>query len=238
MVILEEIVDERAALSVAQRLVDVVAEPVQLTGVGTAQVGASIGVVVCDVVELDPEVLLGQADAAAYRAKSSGRGQAVVFDGSFRTELAEHASLAVALGSAVREAELVLEFEPVAAVADGSLRGFQARPRWERPGGEVVEQHRFLAVAESSDLACDIGRWVLASAAAHLVAWAAAGDRLTMTVAVSPRHAAPRRLGPPRRRCPCRPQWLGSGPRPVGAGGGGGRAHGPQPRGVEPALRA
>ncbi|TXR58168.1 GGDEF domain-containing protein [Quadrisphaera setariae] len=66
--------DAAAATELAQRLVEAVAPPVPVGGGRTARIGASAGVALASAGPCDAEQLLGEADAAVYRAKAAGRG--------------------------------------------------------------------------------------------------------------------------------------------------------------------
>jgi GGDEF domain-containing protein len=66
--------------AVADRLVDRVAEPVEVAGV-RAQVGISIGLVVASPACREVDAMVALADSAMYRAKAEGRGRYVVVTG-------------------------------------------------------------------------------------------------------------------------------------------------------------
>jgi diguanylate cyclase (GGDEF)-like protein/PAS domain S-box-containing protein len=74
VVVCEE-VDEEGALTLARRLQQAIRRPVSAGGVEhglSASIGVALG-------SADPEALLGNADAAAYRAKAVGRGGVELF---------------------------------------------------------------------------------------------------------------------------------------------------------------
>ena len=80
LVLLEQLDHETAALEVAQRIVAVVAEPIQLHG-HECNVTASVGLAFCRAAdEVDADGLVRQADSAMYRVKRTGRNAYAVFD--------------------------------------------------------------------------------------------------------------------------------------------------------------
>jgi diguanylate cyclase (GGDEF)-like protein/PAS domain S-box-containing protein len=75
-VIVCEEVDAGSALAVGRRVEEAIRLPVA-TGSARHQLSASIGIALG---HSDPEALLANADAAAYRAKAAGRGRVELFD--------------------------------------------------------------------------------------------------------------------------------------------------------------
>ncbi len=79
VVLLENVAGEAEATEVAERVIQALKSPVSLSG-EKVSVTASIGVALGDSGEgRPPEALLGDADAAMYRAKEKGRNGYEVF---------------------------------------------------------------------------------------------------------------------------------------------------------------
>jgi diguanylate cyclase (GGDEF)-like protein len=195
VIVVEPAEDHRQLVELGERLIAAISAPVPL-GDRTARVGASIGVAVSGAVTTS-ERLLQEADAAAYRAKSSGRGVVEVFDDELRRELAVQAETEEALRNALLGEELVLHYQPVLDLTTGDTAGVEALVRWNRPGHGLVPPDDFIPVAERSDLICDIGRWALGRALDQLTWWDTLGGELaglTVAVNISGRHLAARYL--------------------------------------------
>lgn len=77
--LLERVTDVAGAVAAAERVLEALRAPVDLTR-ARVTVGASIGAVYRDDVPDDVDVLLQEADAAMYEAKRSGKGRVVVLD--------------------------------------------------------------------------------------------------------------------------------------------------------------
>lgn len=73
VVVCEDAGSAAGAQTLAGRILEAIGAPITVGGV-EHRVGASVGIVVADEGERDPEELIRQADAAMYRAKQSGRG--------------------------------------------------------------------------------------------------------------------------------------------------------------------
>lgn len=76
-VLVEGIADLDLVCSVAERLVEVLGQPIVVDG-HEAVIGVSIGLVAVDEQCADIDALMARADAAMYRAKAAGRGRCVV----------------------------------------------------------------------------------------------------------------------------------------------------------------
>jgi len=73
-VLLYDITQPDVATAIADRIIEVISEPVQLRA-GPARVGASIGISFSGPGAQDLNALLREADLAMYRAKRNGRGR-------------------------------------------------------------------------------------------------------------------------------------------------------------------
>lgn len=193
---IEDAEDEAAVLVLANRLVTVMKQPIQVTDDLAVQVGASVGVAVGRGGETDVETLLHEADLAVYQAKAAGRGRSEVFSGTERAALKERTDVERALVQALENDQLVLHYQPIVHVATGQIECYEALVRWERPGVGLLMPGEFLAVAETSDLICDLDVWVLRSAAVQLESWnRARGDNvLQVAVNISGRHISQHRI--------------------------------------------
>jgi diguanylate cyclase (GGDEF)-like protein len=190
-VILIEPLDEASELlDVGDRLISAVSRPIQLGG-REVTVGVSIGAAVSSDGSTDAEALLHHADAAAYRAKTAGRGRVEVFDEALRRQLDQQTDLEHAMRTGLAASEFLLHYQPVLDLSTGRVEGYEALIRWQRPGHGLLPPDAFIPAAEQSTLICDIGRWVLGRATQQLAQWRAAdsdaGD-LTVAVNISGRH--------------------------------------------------
>lgn len=186
VVVLQGVPDPETAVSLARRLIATVSEPVGLGGLGTARVGASVGVSQCFDGTTDAVTLLDEADMAAYRAKNAGRGRAELFDLDMRAAAREAERLTADLRRAVADDQLELHYQPVLDVHSGQVRGWEALVRWNRPGEGQLLPGAFLPTAERSGLIVDIDRWVARTALEQLARWSADHHGEELAVAVNP----------------------------------------------------
>ncbi|SDS53505.1 diguanylate cyclase (GGDEF) domain-containing protein [Friedmanniella luteola] len=196
IVLLERITVSEEARAVAQRVVQALAETILLDdGLRAAQVGASVGIALSQDADVEPDVLLNEADIAAYRAKAGGRGRAEVFDQGLREELRQRAVVESGLAAALSADELELHYQPIVCVDTGEVEGYEALLRWRRDDA-LIPPDSFIPIAEESELICEVDAWVLQRAAQQLALWTRDWHRpdLVMAVNVSGRHAARARV--------------------------------------------
>jgi diguanylate cyclase (GGDEF)-like protein len=185
--------DERGLVELAERLIAGISRPIHADG-SDVVIGASIGVAINRDGGTDAAALLHEADAAAYRAKAAGRGRVEVFDDALRRQLHDRADLEAAIRAGLAEGQFALHYQPVVKLGDGTVEGFEALIRWNRPGHGLVPPDVFIPTAEKSTLICHLGRWVLGEATRQFAQWLAERpdtDRgTTVAVNISGRHLA------------------------------------------------
>jgi diguanylate cyclase (GGDEF)-like protein/PAS domain S-box-containing protein len=136
----------------------------------SVQIGLSIGIAVFPQDGRDARTLIGNADAALYRAKHEGRGAIRFFTAAMDQQLRDRRALERHLRSAVERGELRLDYQPQARTS-GEIIGFEALVRWEHPQRGLVAPGEFIPIAEESGLIVEVGEWVLHQACAEAASW-------------------------------------------------------------------
>ncbi|HUH12366.1 MAG TPA: bifunctional diguanylate cyclase/phosphodiesterase [Longimicrobiales bacterium] len=163
-ILLHELDTVGDALHVADRVLAEVSRPHRLTGhqVGTT---ASVGIALSATGYEKAEDVLRDADLAMYRAKAQGRARREVFDRAMLEQALALLQLERELAQGLDRKEFELVYQPIMALADGSVAGLEALLRWRHPERGVLLPSAFLRVAEDSGLLVHIGVWVLEEAA-------------------------------------------------------------------------
>lgn len=176
-----------AAETLAHRLQAVLRERVSIDGemlTRTISIGVAVGVPGQDTTS----DLLSRADQAILTAKASGGNCIAVFSDRMSQEIALRNDIELHLQNVIENGALVLHYLPEVDIRTGEILATEALVRWQHPTRGLLSPDRFIGVAESINLAGELGRWVLRNACAEFARWRAAGvgSRIVLRVNVSP----------------------------------------------------
>jgi diguanylate cyclase (GGDEF)-like protein/PAS domain S-box-containing protein len=135
------------------------------------RIGASIGMAIAPLHGTDPDSLARNGDAALYRAKAAGRGNAVMFDDSMQDWLQRRRRLETDLRVAVSSNALQLAYQPVIDTKNRTISTCEALVRWNHPEFGWVSPDEFIAIAEEAGLILGLGEWVLREACKTAATW-------------------------------------------------------------------
>lgn len=179
-----------AAISLAARLIEVLAHPFELEG-RQALVGASIGISLGTDKADSIEALLHQADLALYEVKASGRNASLIYDDMLGARAHERLELETELRKAIEAGELELHYQPIVALQSRQVCGMEGLVRWRHPVRGLLLPDRFIQIAEDSGLIVPLGDFVVRQACADASRWP---DHVKVAVNISPTHIKRRTL--------------------------------------------
>jgi diguanylate cyclase (GGDEF)-like protein len=186
-VLAEDLDGERYAVTLAERLLDVLRQPLQIAG-NDIVTSASIGITFSGMNYSTPAEMLRDADTAMYKAKTSGKARYALFDSVLHTEVANRMRLEGELRRALAGGELSVAYQPLFELASGRVTGFEALARWNHPELGAISPATFIPVAEDAGLMLPLTDFVLRTACGQLHEWQSRDGRfaeLNMHVNVS-----------------------------------------------------
>lgn len=185
-VVLQDVHGADDAAMMAQKIVNVLAEPFFAEG-GDIFIGASIGITLYPDDAQDAETLLRNADLAMYRAKSAGRNGYCFFTQSMNEQIQERTRLEDAMRYALQRDEFSLNFQPIVDCRSGETVRAEALIRWQHPERGSVPPQEFISIAEESGLIAHLGWWILEQACRAAAQWQQRGFNTGVSVNVSAR---------------------------------------------------
>lgn len=175
------------AEQLANRLLAIVGERVPVNGemlTRTASIGVALGAPGRD----STSDLLRRADQAVLEAKSEGGNQVAVFSDELSLRSDYRNDIELHLQEVIENGALFLQYLPEVDMRTGEILATEALVRWHHPTHGLLSPAVFIAVAESINLAGDLGRWVLRTACEEFSRWRALGvaEGIVLRVNVSP----------------------------------------------------
>lgn len=191
-VLLTDVTDLDSVMQTVHQSLDAFTKPFQLER-HEIFITASIGIAIGNADYSQPEHILRDADIAMYRAKASGNPPYQVFDPALHHLALQRLQLEIDLRRAIHQHEFIVHYQPIMAIATGSIVGFEALVRWLHPQRGLVSPVTFIPIAEETGLITQIGHWVLRQSCQQLQQWQdehLTDLPLTMSVNVSARQFA------------------------------------------------
>src|ERR1700758_269540 len=162
------------AESVAHRLQTTLRGPVKI-GDDVITPSVSIGMAVGRPGRDNTADLLRRADEAALTAKRAGGNQVAVCTTDISRNVVFRNDIELHLQAGIDSDALLLHYLPEVDLLTRAILGAEALVRWRHPTRGLLLPDSFIGVAESTNLAAELGRWVMRSACAELSRWRSDG---------------------------------------------------------------
>lgn len=132
--------------------------------------------------------LLRRADEAVLTAKRAGGNQTAVSTDDMSLKRAFRNDIELHLQGDIESEGLLLHYLPEVDLWTGAIVGAEALVRWRHPVWGLLPPDSFIGVAESTNLAAELGGWVMRSACAEFSRWRAngVGQGAMLRINVSP----------------------------------------------------
>jgi diguanylate cyclase (GGDEF)-like protein/PAS domain S-box-containing protein len=191
-ILLEDLADEKEALAVAERIHEELKMPFNLGGRDIFTT-VSIGIAPGSIAYEHPHEILRDADTAMYHSKSLGKARHEIFDEEMHARSTDLLRLETDLRLAQERNEFFINYQPIVALDDFHVCGFEALVRWQHPERGLISPDDFIPVAEEAGQILEIGTWVLRQACHQIKRWQdkyPADQSLYMTVNLSAKQFA------------------------------------------------
>ena len=186
VVVLQRVRDEQDALTVARKLLDVLALPIHVRG-HEFIIEATAGVSMAPHHGSSFDELLKNADSAMSMAKQHGRHTAVLWNTAISQKSRERFNLQADLRLALEAGQIQCDYQPIVRLADGCIVGMEALARWEHPRRGRISPAEFIPLAEDTGLIVPMGLQVMERACAQVRQWHDEFGPLFVAVNVSAR---------------------------------------------------
>jgi diguanylate cyclase (GGDEF)-like protein len=170
-----------AAEALAHRLLSILRERVAIDGellTRTVSIGVALGVPGTD----STSDLIRSADQAVLTAKAAGGNQVAVFSSEMSLKSEYRNDIELHLQNVIETGALFLRYLPEIDMRTGEVLATEALVRWQHPTRGLLAPASFIAVAESINLAGELGRWVMRTACAEFARWRSRGFGLEIVL--------------------------------------------------------
>lgn len=173
-IILLENTTPRGARDVADKLAGVLGGPLEMDG-DRLYISLSGGISLFPRDGTDVDTLVKNADAAMYKAKSSGRDNFQFYTRDLTDQALEQVFLQNHLRNAIQQQEFRVYYQPQVDIRSGRAVGVEALVRWQHPTEGLIMPLRFIPLLEEQGLIRQVGPWVLRQACLDWLDWQARG---------------------------------------------------------------
>jgi diguanylate cyclase (GGDEF)-like protein len=162
------------AEALAHQLQSILRERVAIDGellTRTVSIGVALGVPGTDTTT----DLIRRADQAVLTAKAAGGNHVSMFSADMSLTSEYRTDIELHLQAAIESGGLFLHYLPEVDMRTGEVLAIEALVRWQHPTRGLLPPASFIAVAESINLAAELGRWVMRAACGDFARWRSQG---------------------------------------------------------------
>jgi len=184
--LLPELAGPHDTLPVLERLHAALELPIHVQSLPIG-IEASIGIALYPEHGEDAQTLIQRADVAMYDAKRDGCSYMFYDDDAHDYDVTS-LTLVAELRRAIAEHELVLHYQPKAALASGLVTSVEALVRWVHPKRGIVFPDSFIPIAQETSLIGPLTLYVIEEALQQARAWHREGLEMSIAVNLSTRN--------------------------------------------------
>ena len=195
-VLIGELEDDYTSSVIAQRCLESISRPMELTG-RIVIPACSIGIGHFPDDAKDFSTIMKVTDTALYYAKEQGKNQYAFY----QVELSRRAEYRFKMEQGLREAiekeELTLVYQPQIDVHTNEIFGFEALARWNHTSLGAISPIEFIPIIERIGMMKQFTQWVVFTACKQAVAWKKFNkSAFKMSVNISPKYFLDKEMVP------------------------------------------
>ncbi|GAB5349138.1 putative bifunctional diguanylate cyclase/phosphodiesterase [Alteriqipengyuania sp. 357] len=185
VIVLPQSADVRTmARDVSNCLLERIAQPILIDD-HAVTIGLSVGTSFYPSDASDHRALILAADLAMAEVKRNGRGASLEYSETLSLVQRRRFELGRALGAAIENDELFLEYQPIVESSTGRIHAFEALARWQHPTLGRIDPAEFIELAETTDRINALGGFVLEKACREAATWPCSDHAPKVAVNVS-----------------------------------------------------
>ncbi|MCJ2035127.1 putative bifunctional diguanylate cyclase/phosphodiesterase [Methylobacterium sp. J-068] len=174
----------------AREIVKSLAQPITWAE-SRLEIGATVGIAVATQESRTADALLHAADVAMYQGKRDGRGTFRFFHLDMGHALKVRAQLEGELRVGIERGEIRPFYQPVVALPDRGLIGFEVLARWHHPRKGLLGPDAFITLAEDTGQIADLTWSLMRQACTDARSWP---PHLQLAINISPLQLQDRHL--------------------------------------------
>ena len=182
---------ESDVVKVARSIVEDICAPMKIDET-SAEVGASIGIVLYPAQADNLEEAIRCADIAMYSAKKSASNQVTLFREDMRYEARKKAELEAQLRTALAADAIEPNYQPLVDLQTNEIYGFEVLARWTLQNGDKVAPTVFIPLAEEAGLISELSEKLLRKACRDANKWP---EHITISFNLSATQLSDRLIG-------------------------------------------
>jgi EAL domain-containing protein (putative c-di-GMP-specific phosphodiesterase class I)/GGDEF domain-containing protein len=195
LVVRTDIVDTATATDEANRLMALIASPLEVDGLVVSR-SASVGVATDPNATVSTETLVRQALHTNALVRHGGGDGMQLYDDAAASGRLTRLQLELELHGALANRQLLMHYQPEFDLRTGRIRAVEALLRWQHPDRGLLGAENFVPDSEQTHTFAAVQQWVIDETCNQLAAWHKAGiaDELMMRVNVAAPQVPGRRV--------------------------------------------
>ena len=153
--------DSNLVLKIAQKLIDIIREPIKLFGETTITLTASVAIVYYPAHGRNIKQLDESLDIANYVCKKNGGNQIKVYNSEQGSEESQNMQYYKQIKSGMDNKEFTLYFQPIVNTENNTIYAVEGLLRWNHPELGLLSPYKFINIMEQTGDIKWVGEWGL-----------------------------------------------------------------------------